>query len=368
MFAFAEGIGMRLSSGRVLRGLAFAGVAAGGYAFGITTDTATAQPAPPMMPPPGMVQPAAAVSPRADTDRRVVGYIYGNIPITRDELGDFLIARGGHEKLDLLVNKRIIEIEAQRRKVTVTTVEIKAKLEESLRTLGVNQKDFEEKVLKRYNKSLYEYVEDVIRPELLMTKMCRDRVKVADEDIQKAFENRFGERRQAKIICWSKDDTKIALKQWEEARKGDAEFDAVARTQADPNLAAACGLTKPVGRHLEGEKDAALAKTLFGLKVGEMSGIIEVPGAGLMCVKCVAILPPDPNVKLDEKAKSAFQAQLFQKKLEQEIPKFFHEMRKAAAPNMILTGPPSAAEFREGVNHIINEAGGPPMVTKPMKK
>jgi hypothetical protein len=355
---------MTLSSGRVLRGLAFAGVTAAGYAFGVTSDTASAQPAPPGMLPPGTAQPPAAQPPKA-ADRRIVGYIYGNVPVTREELGDFLIARGGYEKLELLVNKRIIEIEAQRRGVSVTAVEVKAKLEESLRTLGVNQKDFEEKVLKRYNKSLYEYVEDVIKPEMLMTKMCRDRVKVADEDIQKAFENRFGERRQAKIICWSKDDTKIALKQWEQARKGDAEFDAVARTQADPNLAAACGLTRPVGHHLEGEKDAALVKALYSLKVGELSGIIDVPGAGLMCVKCVAVIPPDSNVKLDGKVKSSLNAELFQKKLEMEIPKFFHELRKDAAPNLILTGPPSAAEFREGVNHIIEQTGGPPVLPMP---
>lgn len=351
---------MALSSGRVLRGLAFAGVAAAGYTFGVTSDTAKAQPAQPGMLPPGMGQPQPA--PKADADRRIVGYIYGNVPVTREELGDFLIARGGYEKLELLVNKRVIEIEAQRRNVTVTSVEVKAKLEESLRTLGVNLKDFEEKVLKRYNKSLYEYVEDVIKPEMLMSKMCRERVKVADEDVQKTFENRFGERRQAKIICWSKEDTKIALKQWEEARRGDAEFDAVARTQADPNLAAACGLTKPVGRHLEGEKDAALVKALYSLKVGEISGIIEVPGAGLMCVKCVAVLPPDSNAKLDDKMKAALSAELFQKKLELEIPKFFHELRKAAQPNLILTGPPSAAEFREGVNHLVEQAGGAPVV------
>ena len=63
-----------------------------------------------------------------EPDRRVVGYLYGNVPITREELGDFLIARGGYEKLELLANKKIIEIECQRRNITVTTVEVQAKL------------------------------------------------------------------------------------------------------------------------------------------------------------------------------------------------------------------------------------------------
>src|SRR5262245_45210457 len=224
---------------RLVRGLAFAGVAAAGYVFGITSDSAVAQPAPPgPLPPaiaPGAVRPAApAAAPLPEPDRRVVGYIYGNVPITREELGDFLIARGGHEKLELLANKKIIEFEAQRRGITVTPVEVKAGLEEDLRSLGINQRDFEQHVLPRYHKSLYEWVEDVIKPRLLLTKMCKDRVKVTDDDLKHEFENRYGERRAAQIICWSKEDLKAAQAQWAEARKGDAEFDAIAKQQADP--------------------------------------------------------------------------------------------------------------------------------------
>ena len=77
-----------------VRVLGLTGAALAGYVFGITTDRATAQP----------VQPAP--------DRRVVAYIYGTVPVTRAELAEFLIARGGYEKVDLVVNKKIIEVEA----------------------------------------------------------------------------------------------------------------------------------------------------------------------------------------------------------------------------------------------------------------
>src|SRR5215218_10455772 len=103
--------------------------------------------------------------------------------------------------------------------------------------------------------------------------MCKDRVKVTEDDVRKEFENRFGERRQAKILTWNKEDLKAAQKQWDDARKGDAEFDSVARQMADPNLAAASGLVKPIGRHPEGQ-DATVVEALYKLKVGEMSGIL----------------------------------------------------------------------------------------------
>ncbi len=349
---------------RLVRGLAFTGVAAAGYVFGITGDRASAQPAPGTIPP--VLQPAPAVrsgaqppaAPVPEPDRRVVGYLYGNVPVTREELGDFLIARGGHEKLELLINKRIIEIEAARRGVTVTPVEVQAGLEEDLRGLGIPRQDFEKHVLPRYNKTLFEWVEDVIKPRILLTKMCKDRVKVTDEDIQKVYENRYGERRQAQIICWSKEDSKAALAQWGEARKGDAEFDAIAKMQADKNLAAAVGRVKPIGRHPEGGDDTVV-KTLYSMKVGEMSGVIQVE-AGLMCIKCAAVVPAEPGVTFDDKMKETLRKELFAKKLDQEIPKCFQELKALAKPNLLLKGPPSAAEFREGVGQIINQAGGVP--------
>ena len=275
---------------RLVRGLAFAGVAAAGYAFGISGDRAAAQPQPPALLPPGTQPPKTA--PQPEPDRRVTAYIYGNVPVTREELGEFLIARGGHEKLELLVNKRIIEVEAQRRQITVTPIEVQAALEDEMRGMGITKADFAKHILPRYGKTLYEWVEDVVKPRLMLTKMCQDRVKISEEDLKKAFENRYGELRTAKVICWNKDDNgpllRIAQKQWDEARKGDAEFDAVARTQADPTLAAVCGLVKPVGRHSVTASDQ-VEKVLFSLKVGEISQLFDTP-SGIMCMKLIEII------------------------------------------------------------------------------
>ena len=39
--------------------------------------------------------------------------IYGNIPITREELGEFLISRFGADRLEFLVNRKIVEKRAR---------------------------------------------------------------------------------------------------------------------------------------------------------------------------------------------------------------------------------------------------------------
>ncbi|AMV29985.1 Foldase protein PrsA precursor [Gemmata sp. SH-PL17] len=357
---------------QLVRGLAFAGVAAAGYVFGITSDRATAQ------------QPTGAVRPNAtgglpgtpgllplskgtaqpESGRQLAAQIYGDVPVTREELGEFLIARGGHEKLELLVNKKIIETEAARRGLTVTSIEVQAALNEEMRGLGITRADFVKHILPRYGKTLFEWVEDVIKPRLLLTKMCQDRVKIADEDLSRAFENRFGERRQAKVICWSKEDLRAAQKQWAEARKGDAEFDSIATKQAEPTLAAAAGMVAPIGRYSEAT-DTSIEKALFSLKIGEISQLFDTP-SGIMCVKLMKVIPPDETAKLDDKMKEVLRKEQFAKRIELEIPKCFTELKAQAKPVIYLKGAPTPAEFREGVENIVNQAGGVPNVPTPV--
>jgi hypothetical protein len=387
---------------RWVRGLGLAGVAAAGYVAGTTTEPLAAQP------------PAGTTAPAPPADKRVVAYVYGNIPVNREELGDFLIARGGYEKLDLLVNKRIIEIEAAKRRVSVTDVEVQAALESDLRGMGLTLEDFKDKVLPRYRKTLYEWLEDVIKPRLLLGKMCKDGVKVTEEDLKKAFDNKYGEKRQPKIICWNKEDIRIAEKQWAEARNSDADFDRVARAQVTPSLAAATGLIAPIGKYPDVE-DETCTKELYSLKqVGDITGLFKTP-AGIMCMKLVAIIPADPTVyKLTdqkylalraanvpdltlakiktlrnkefsrgdlagellrsltveelaqfqnliltqctdhtttfEQMRPAIEREMQEKKMTSEIPKFFTELKERAQPMLLLKGPPSPAEIRDATN------------------
>jgi hypothetical protein len=338
---------------RWVGGLGLVAAAAAGYVFGLASDRLAAQA-------PALQKPTA--------NKSWVATIYGNVPVTREELGEFLIARGGYEKVDLLVNKKIIEVEAARRQIAVTDVEVRAGLEGDLRGLDMKMDDFVKRVLPRYNKSLYEWTEDVIKPRILLSKMCRANVKVTEEDLKRLFENKYGERRQAKIICWPANELKIAQAKWAEARKGDVEFDSVARMQGDPNLAAAAGLTAPVGRNAYDDtegKEASVEKVLFNLKEGEMSQLFQLP-AGIMCVKCVKIIPPDSTVSM-EKVKATLEKEVFDKKLNAEIPKFFNALKKQADPQVYLKGPPTAREFQEGTNQIIQSSGiTPPMNPLPI--
>lgn len=306
----------------------------------------------PPRPPADPNVPAPARVPHPDP--KVLAVVYGTIPITRDDLGDFIIARGGYEKLDLLVNRRIIEAEAAKKGVGVTPAEIDAALDDDVKAMGVLKDDFVKVVLPKYGKSLGEWTEDVIKPRLVLTKMCRDRVTVTPDDLQKLYENRYGEKRQAKIILWAKDEFRLAQKQWNEVRKGDAEFDSVARGQRDPNLAAAAGMVAPIGRHTDAE-NPLIEQAVFTLKVGEVSQLFET-SAGIVCVKNVGVVPAVAGVT-PESVRAALEKDVFERKLAKEIPAYFAGLRQAANPNLLLKGPPTARENADGVKGIIRQIG-----------
>src|SRR5262249_12320056 len=77
-------------------------------ALGLHAATAKAPPAG------GAARPAEQPRPRPpatkqDSARQAVAVIFDDIPITRAELGEFLIARYGAQRVETLVNRRILE-------------------------------------------------------------------------------------------------------------------------------------------------------------------------------------------------------------------------------------------------------------------
>ncbi|MFO0935007.1 MAG: peptidylprolyl isomerase [Gemmataceae bacterium] len=302
-----------------------------------------AQKSSPTQAPASNVVPASGTSIAANSAEvppvRVVAYIYGNVPITREELGDFLIARGGYDKIDLLINRKIIETECAKRKITVTPQEMEAVLNEDMKGLSLEKDQFLSQLLPRYNKTYYELMEDVIKPRLQLKKLCQDQVKVSDEDLRKQYESIYGEKRRIQIVMWPKDQLKVAQEQFAKARISQEEFDRVARNQAQPSLASSAGHVLPITKYQTG-KDEVIERSAFKLKPGEISEILEIKGQpAFAIIKLHEIIAPDPKITFESKKEELYKA-AFDKKVEEYIPEYFSELKKQANPTMPLIGPP----------------------------
>ncbi len=285
-------------------------------------------------------QPAQPAQPASSSDygQRPVAFLHGNEAVTREQLGEYLIARFGAEKLPLLINKLIIEEACRETKppIEVTPAEIEASLASDLKGMGgITQADFVNNILKQYKKTLYEWKEDVIRPKLLLAKLVHDRVKVTDEDIQAAYNAYYGEKVACRMIFWPKGEEKIALNQWATIRGSDEEFQRKATMQANPNLAAHGGEIPPIGHRTVGND--AVEAAAFRLQPGEMSALIDTPD-GCVVIRCDKRLPPDTSVSLDS-VRAALYKDVFERKVQMEIPKAFAELRERANVNALLADP-----------------------------
>lgn len=328
------------------RGLGLFGLAALAYAAGRIGVSPRATAVPPT--PPASAQ---AATPTTDFSRRAVAYIYGNIMISREDLGEYLIAREGADRLQYLVNKRIIEHACKEKGVVVTTAEIEQALAEDLKSLNVNIKDFEDKILKTtYHKSLFEWKEDVIRTKLAMRKLCAGEVQVAADDLQKAFQAYYGEKVKCRILLYPKEQEQLVMKMYDKIRGSEEEFASAARHQPSVQLAAKGGEIPPISWNTTG--DPQLEKAAFSLRPGEVSQIVGTP-QGLVVLKCDARIPPDPSKKL-ETERPALEKEIIEKKLQYEaIPKMFETLQKQASPKLFLQKYRSEEEWLRDIQQEI---------------
>jgi hypothetical protein len=331
-------------------GLVALGTLAGGL-MGVISSSMQATAGPPT---PGASNTAPPVDPSSDYARRVVARLYGSEEVTREELGEYLIARMGAERLENLVNRRIIEHACRERGIEVNAAEVDAALAEDCRGLGVSPSLFVEQVLKQYKKTLYEWKEDVLRPRLLMGKLCRDRIQVSDDDIHKAFETKYGEKVEVRIILdpnTTAQSERAFLQLYEKVRDSNEEFDRAARSQPIPYLAAKGGLLdQPVCKHAGEDEEAE--RVAFSLRPGELSHVMKTKD-GLVMMKCVKHIPPD-RTKIYENEHDALKKIVEEKKLQQEIGKVFEELKAKADPKLYLKKAESVADIKRDVRQELN--------------
>jgi hypothetical protein len=286
-----------------------------------------------------LAMPDLAPASNTDYSRRVVAYLYGNYPITREELGEYLIARFGVERLEFMVNRKIVENEARKRNIFVTDLEVEARFKSDLNSFGaaMQEKDFVNSVLRRFGKTLFEWKEDVIRPKLMMEKIVRPLVKQAlsDKDLTEGFEARYGPKVECRMIVIDKNDSQRE-QIWKRASAGRNAFLEEARKQFIPNLASIEGKVPPIHKHFG---DAILEDAAFRLKPGDVSGVMQMKDGSWVILMCEQHIAANQMVRFeDERLK--LRVEMEELRLAQKIPEVFAEMRKQANPKLILVASP----------------------------
>jgi hypothetical protein len=302
-------------------------------------------------------------NPQAQSDygQRVVAYIYGNIPITREELGEYLIARFGAQRIEFLINRRLVEMECQAKGIFVTDAEVESQLRDELRSLGnMSLKDFTVHILNRFNKTLYEWKEDAIRPKLMLAKLCRPMVEVTQQDLRNAYESRYGPKVQCRWIVFAKTDKQYREK-WAKISQSEAEFAAHAREQFIQELAHKGGELPPVTMHFG---DPRIEKAAFILKPGQVSACIEMEDGTHAVLKCDKHLPADDQ-KTFESVRLDLDKELKELKLDMKIKEYVTELRKQANPRVLITNQVRQADLVRDVERSLGTSNAAQLPTAP---
>jgi RNA polymerase sigma factor (sigma-70 family) len=263
--------------------------------------------------------------------KQPVAFIF-DMPITREQLANYLIAQYGADKLEQLVNKLIIERACLEKGITVSDKEVEAAVQEDMKSTELTRpEEFEGTILKKHARSMLQWKEDAIKPRLCMAKLARLLVSVSEEDIRQAFEGAYGEKVECEIILWPKGQEETAKTSFAILGNKPEEFERFAKQQANSSLAARGGKIDPFGRHTTA--DEIFESAAFRLQPGETS-IVETK-EGTMAIKCIRRIPPDSSAKLAN-VHDQLAEQVLAKKAQQEIPRLFEELRKQARPKMLL--------------------------------
>ena len=264
---------------------------------------------------------------------QVVAWLYNNRPVTREDLGEFLISRYGSEKVEFLVNRRIIDQECVSRGITVTEEDVDRDFKADLVLLKCENKErFEKDLLSKWGKTLYEWREDVIRPRLMLRKLCEGRVACTDEDIKKAHEAYHGERLECRMILWPADQASFARSKYPTLSASEREFDQAAKSQPLPSLAGCGGKIPVFGHNCLG--DESLEREAFKLQPGDTSALIETP-QGVVMLRCDKRIPADPTATLAQ-TRADCTKDILEKKVQLEMQVVFGELREKAKPQIIL--------------------------------
>ncbi|HEX3150612.1 MAG TPA: peptidylprolyl isomerase [Gemmataceae bacterium] len=305
-----------------------------GFFFGATRSDplAAQQPAKGVVPAAG----TAPAAPVADAgDKRVIAYINGSTPITREEFGDYLINMYGKDRVRLYVNRRIIETAAAAKGITVTPQEVEAIIEQDCAKLGMDRAKFVDLVLtQKYGKTLPEWREDVVKPRLMIQAMCKAQLKIDDAELKKVYDSIYGEKIQVKVIVWPRDREKDLARVYDRIRSSDQEFDDAARAQPYADLARIGGMVDPIGRN-SGPGTAKVEEIAFRLKDGQLSEMIDT-GSGLMVIKRIKANPARSDVTFEQK-RAELMKEATERQMDIEVPKMFAQLNDAARPLFILS-------------------------------
>ncbi len=216
----------------------------------------------------------------AEQNKKLAAIVNG-VEITRLEVADGCLRMFGEIVLAERISIEILAQECQKKNITITeddiNLEIRDRASKEMPLLADGSPNVSEwlKLQSRNQQvSIEAFRANTLRPLVMLKQLCRDKVKITEEDIQKGFEANYGPRARCLAIFFN--NMRQAQQIWDQVRKIQNEEyfgDLAAKYSIHGPSKALRGEIKPIQMH---GGMPALEKIAFALQPGEISEVIQL--------------------------------------------------------------------------------------------
>lgn len=264
----------------------------------------------------------------------------GNQQIKVRNLSEECIARHGKQVLDGEINRELLTSALNAKRLQVAQADIDAEVDRAADAYGyltpegkIDREGWLEFVTQQDGVTVDLYVRDAVWPTAALKKLVEGSVKVTQEDMQKAFEANFGRRVEVLAIVCNSD--RQAQQVWKMASQNQSnEFfgELASKYSVEPGSRENFGQVPPIAMH--GGRPQ-LEKIAFGLKTGELSGLVNA-GQQWIILKCLG--QTEPVVVDPEEVKSDLHKDILEKKTRISMNKTFDKIHTEAQIDNFLAG------------------------------
>ena len=223
------------------------------------------------------------------------------------QVGEECIKRFGADVLEGEIHRKLLVQSLRKEKKQVVDADLEAEVAQAAIGYGFVNPDGSPNLDAWYESMTADgqttrelYMEDVVWPSVALKKLVEGQVQVTEQDLKDGFESAYGPRVEVLAIVLS--DQRSAQKVWEMARDNPTEifFGKLAEQYSvEPVSSSNQGKVPPIRKH---GGQPAVEKEAFGLKPGELSGIIATGGKYLI-LRCQGFTEPvvtDPAAVREE--------------------------------------------------------------------
>jgi parvulin-like peptidyl-prolyl isomerase len=276
---------------------------------------------------------------------QVVAQVNGDA-IGRQELAQECLAHYGSEVLDAMLNKYLIQQYCEQRNIRVTRKEISDEVDRLAKKFGISTDQWLKMIQEERHISAEQYAEDIVWPMLALKKVAADQIQPTPQEIQNAFESRYGEAVKTRLIVVATE--KQANQLLAQAKADPNGFPALARKWSIDPSNSANGLIQPIHHHVG---DPQVEETVFRLRDGEISPVVKV-GNQYLIFKAEGRLPA-VNANIDQ-ARDQLTELVRDSKLRKVGADTFKALQKQAIVQKVY-GDPEKSRAMPGVAAVIND-------------